>query len=158
MTMRKTLDRKIEELKENIGKLSFDELEKLASEIVALSTMLGCKKEVLGELTEYFEEKLGLSEGTVVDVERTDYRDVIHLEVKSKLSAEVICDLVEEIRPDYAERFLCIEVGCKKGTNDIDLIILKYKGRKDIVIEADLTGLTKLDIVEICREVDTFLS
>ena len=157
MTMRKTLDRKIEELKENIGKLSFDELEKLASEIVALSTMLDCK-EVLGELTEYFEEKLGLSEGTVVDVERTDYRDAIHLDVKSKLSVKVVCDLVEDIRPDYAERFLCIEVGCKKGTNDIDLIILKYKGRKDIVIDADLTGLTKLDIVEICREVDTFLS
>ena len=104
MTMRKTLDRKIEELKENIGKLSFDELEKLASEIVALSTMLGCKKEVLGELTEYFEEKLGLSEGTVVDVERTDYRDVILLEVKSKLSAEVICDLVEDMAAEQKAR------------------------------------------------------
>ena len=158
--MKKTLDRKIKEFKTIAYKGEPDRQLYLLSEIYSLSEVLNCKLEVAKDLAEFLEAKekeiKANKKDNKINVFKSEYNDVILLRVDEKMNIEQILALIEDVRPDYAERYH--DIGIAEDNEGELVIIIEYKGRKDIVIKPDLSGLNDLELATLCMQIDTFLN
>lgn len=157
--MKKTLDRKIKEFKTIAYKGDSDRQLCLLGEIYSLSEVLNCKLEVAKDLAEFLEAKekeiKANKKDNKINVFKSEYNDVILLRVDGKMNIEQILALIEDVRPDYAERYH--DIGIAEDNEGELVIIIEYKGRKDIVIKPDLSGLNDLELATLCMQIDTFL-
>ena len=157
--MKKTLDRKIKEFKTIAYKGDSDRQLYLLGEIYSLSEVLNCKLEVAKDLAEFLEAKekeiKANKKDNKISVFKSEYNDVILLRVDEKMNIEQILALIEDVRPDYAERYH--DIGIAEDNEGELVIIIEYKGRKDIVIKPDLSGLNDLELATLCMQIDTFL-
>ena len=157
--MKKTLDRKIKEFKTIAYKGDSDRQLYLLGEIYSLSEVLNCKLEVAKDLAEFIKAKekeiKANKKDNKINVFKSEYNDVILLRVDEKMNIEQILALIEDVRPDYAERYH--DIGIAKDIEGELVIIIEYKGRKDIVIKPDLSGLNDLELATLCMQIDTFL-
>lgn len=158
--MKKTLDRKIKEFKTIAYKGDSDRQLYLLGEIYSLSEVLNCKLEVAKDLAEFIEAKekeiKANKKDNKINVFKSEYNDVILLRVDEKMNIEQILALIEDVRPDYAERYH--DIGIAEDNEGELVIIIEYKGRKDIVIKPDLSGLNDLELATLCMQIDTFLN
>ena len=158
--MKKTLDRKIKEFKTIAYKGDSDRQLYLLGEIYSLSEVLNCKLEVAKDLAEFLEAKekeiKANKKDNKINVFKSEYNDVILLRVDEKMNIEQILALIEDVRPDYAERYH--DIGIAEDNEGELVIIIEYKGRKDIVIKPDLSGLNDLELATLCMQIDTFLN
>ena len=158
--MKKTLDRKIKEFKTIAYKGDSDRQLYLLGEIYSLSEVLNCKLEVAKDLAEFLEAKekeiKANKKDNKINVFKSEYNDVILLRVDGKMNIEQILALIEDVRPDYAERYH--DIGIAEDNEGELVIIIEYKGRKDIVIKPDLSGLNDLELATLCMQIDTFLN
>lgn len=157
--MKNALDRKIKEFKTIAYKGDLDRQVYLLGEIYSLSEVLNCKLEVGKDLAEFLEAKekeiKANKKGNKINVFESEYNDVILLKVDEKMNIEQILALIEDVRPDYAERYH--DIGIAEDNEGELVIIIEYKGRKDIVIKSDLSGLNDLELATLCMQIDTFL-
>ena len=72
------------------------------------------------------------------------------------MNIEQILALIEDVRPDYAERYH--DIGIAEDNEGELVIIIEYKGRKDIVIKPDLSGLNDLELATLCMQINAFLN
>ena len=158
--MKKTLDRKIKEFKTIAYKGYSNRQLYLLGEIYSLSEVLNCKLEVAKDLAEFLEAKekeiKANKKDNKINVFKSEYNDVILLRVDEKMNIEQILALIEDVRPDYAERYH--DIGIAEDNEGELVIIIEYKGRKDIVIKPDLSGLNDLELATLCMQIDTFLN
>ena len=158
--MKKTLDRKIKEFKTIAYKGDSNRQLYLLGEIYSLSEVLNCKLEVAKDLAEFLEAKekeiKANKKDNKINVFKSEYNDVILLRVDEKMNIEQILALIEDVRPDYAERYH--DIGIAEDNEGELVIIIEYKGRKDIVIKPDLSGLNDLELATLCMQIDTFLN
>ena len=158
--MKKTLDRKIKEFKTIAYKGDSDRQLHLLGEIYSLAEVLNCKLEVAKDLEEFLEAKekeiKANKKDNKINVFKSEYNDVILLRVDEKMNIEQILALIEDVRPDYAERYH--DIGIAEDNEGELVIIIEYKGRKDIVIKPDLSGLNDLELATLCMQIDTFLN
>lgn len=158
--MKKTLDRKIKEFKTIAYKGDSNRQLYLLGEIYSLSEVLNCKLEVAKDLEEFLEAKekeiKANKKDNKINVFKSEYNDVILLRVDEKMNIEQILALIEDVRPDYAERYH--DIGIAEDNEGELVIIIEYKGRKDIVIKPDLSGLNDLELATLCMQIDTFLN
>ena len=158
--MKKTLDRKIKEFKTIAYKGDSNRQLYLLGEIYSLSEVLNCKLEVAKDLAEFIKAKekeiKANKKDNKINVFKSEYNDVILLRVDEKMNIEQILALIEDVRPDYAERYH--DIGIAEDDEGELVIIIEYKGRKDIVIKPDLSGLNDLELATLCMQIDTFLN
>ena len=158
--MKKTLDRKIKEFKTIAYKGDSNRQLYLLGEIYSLSEVLNCKLEVAKDLAEFIKAKekeiKANKKDNKINVFKSEYNDVILLRVDEKMNIEQILALIEDVRPDYAERYH--DIGIAEDNEGELVIIIEYKGRKDIVIKPDLSGLNDLELATLCMQIDTFLN
>ena len=158
--MKKTLDRKIKEFKTIAYKGDSNRQLYLLGEIYSLSEVLNCKLEVAKDLAEFLEAKekeiKANKKDNKINVFKSEYNDVILLRVDEKMNIEQILALIEDVRPDYAERYH--DIGIAEDNEGELVIIIEYKGRKDIVIKSDLSGLNDLELATLCMQINAFLN
>lgn len=158
--MKKTLDRKIKEFKTIAYKEDSNRQLYLLGEIYSLSEVLNCKLEVAKDLAEFLAAKereiKANKKDNKINVFKSEYNDVILLRVDEKMNIEQILALIEDVRPDYAERYH--DIGIAEDNEGELVIIIEYKGRKDIVIKPDLSGLNDLELATLCMQINAFLN
>ena len=102
---------------------------KLLDEIERLSSATGQRRKILEELYD-FAETLKVSDKMKLSI--TNYKNVVLVKVPTRIPADMLEEILNEVRPAYIERFELI------GYNDDkDTIIIKYRGLRDIYIEFD---------------------
>ena len=102
---------------------------KLLDEIERLSSATGQRRNIIKELYD-FAETLKVSDKMKLSI--TNYKNVVLVKVPTRIPADMLEEILNEVRPAYIERFELI------GYNDDkDTIIIKYRGLRDIYIEFD---------------------
>lgn len=156
--MKDTLNRKIKEFKEQVFNGDIEKDLELINEIQVLANILGCSKEIAHDIRVFLDakgDKLSGKKQVKLDVYKSEYNDVIHLRVHDKMNINQILALIEDVRPDYSERYH--DIGIALNEDEKASIIIEYKGRKDIVIEPDLSGMSDLELATLCMQIDAFL-
>ena len=102
---------------------------KLLDEIERLSSATGQRRNILEELYD-FAETLKVSDKMKLSI--TNYKNVVLVKVPTRIPADMLEEILNEVRPAYIERFELIGYNDDKNT-----IIIKYRGLRDIYIEFD---------------------
>ena len=102
---------------------------KLLDEIERLSSATGQRRNILEELYD-FAENLKVSDKMKLSI--TNYKNVVLVKVPTRIPADMLEEILNEVRPAYIERFELIGYNDDKNT-----IIIKYRGLRDIYIEFD---------------------
>ena len=102
---------------------------KLLDEIERLSSATGQRRNIIKELYD-FAETLKVSDKMKLSI--TNYKNVVLVKVPTRIPADMLEEILNEVRPAYIERFDYIGYNDDKNT-----IIIKYRGLRDIYIEFD---------------------
>lgn len=122
---------------------------KLLDEIERLSSATGQRRNILEELYD-FAETLKVSDKMKLSI--TNYRNVVLVKVPTIIPANMLEEILNEVRPAYIERFEYIGYNDDKNT-----IIIKYRGLKDICIEFDFE-ITEDILMEYLEFLDQLFS
>lgn len=112
---------------------------KLLDEIKRLSSATGQRENIMKELYD-FAETLAVSDKIKLTV--TNYKNATVIKVPTRVPADTLEYILNEVRPAYIERFKGL------GYNDEEnAIIIRYRGLKDIYIEFDFE-ITEGELLE----------
>ena len=122
---------------------------KLLDEIERLSSATGQRRNIVKELYD-FAETLTVSDKMKLSI--TNYKNVTVIKVPTRVPADMLEYMLNEVRPAYIERFKDL------GYNDEEnAIIIRYRGLKDIVIEFDFE-ITEDILMEYLEFLDQLFS
>ena len=122
---------------------------KLLDEIERLSGAIGQRRNIIKELYD-FAETLKVSDKMKLSI--TNYKNVVLVKVPARIPADMLEEILNEVRPAYIERFEHIGYNDDKNT-----IIIKYRGLKDIIIEFDFE-ITEGELLEYLKFLDQLFS
>ena len=118
---------------------------KLLDEIERLSSATGQRENIMKELYD-FTETLAVSDKMKLTV--TNYNNATVIKVPTRVPADTLEYILNEVRPAYIERFKDL------GYNDEEnAIIIRYRGLKDIYIEFDFE-ITEGELLEYLEFLD----
>ena len=122
---------------------------KLLDEIERLSSATGQRRNIIKELYDFAET---LTKSDKMKLSITNYKNVVLVKVPTRIPADMLEEILNEVRPAYIERFDYI------GYNDDkDTIIIKYRGLRDIYIEFDFE-ITEDILMEYLEFLDQLFS
>ena len=122
---------------------------KLLDEIERLSSATGQRRKILEELYD-FAETLKVSDKMKLSI--TNYKNAVLVKVPTRIPADMLEEILNEVRPAYIERFELIGYNDDKNT-----IIIKYRGLRDIYIEFDFE-ITEDILMEYLEFLDQLFS
>ena len=122
---------------------------KLLDEIERLSGATGQRRNIIKELYD-FAETLTVSDKMKLSI--TNYKNVVLVKVPARIPADMLEEILNEVRPAYIERFKNIGYNDDKNT-----IIIKYRGLRDIYIEFDFE-ITEDILMEYLEFLDQLFS
>ena len=122
---------------------------KLLDEIERLSGATGQRENIIKELYD-FAETLAVSDKMKLSI--TNYKNVVLVKVPARIPADMLEEILNEVRPAYIERFKAI------GYNDDkDTIIIEYRGLRNIYIKFDFE-ITEDILMEYLEFLDQLFS
>ena len=122
---------------------------KLLDEIERLSSATGQHENILKELYDF---TATLRERDKMKLSITNYKNVVLVKVPTRVPADMLEYILNEVRPAYIERFKDL------GYNDEEnAIIIRYRGLKDIYIEFDFE-ITEDILMEYLEFLDQLFS
>ena len=122
---------------------------KLLDEIERLSGATGQRKNIIKELYDF---AATLTESDKMKLSITNYKNAVLVKVPARIPADVLEEILNEVRPAYIERFKNI------GYNDDkDTIVIRYRGLRDIYIEFDFE-ITEDILMEYLEFLDQLFS
>ena len=122
---------------------------KLLDEIERLSSATGQRRNIIKELYDF---AATLTESDKMKLSITYYKNVALVKVPARIPADVLEEILNEVRPAYIERFKNI------GYNDDkDTIVIRYRGLRDIYIEFDFE-ITEDILMEYLEFLDQLFS
>ena len=122
---------------------------KLLDEIERLSSATGQRENIMKELYDF---AATLTESDKMKLTVTNYKNATVIKVPTRVPADMLECILNEVRPAYIERFEYI------GYNDDkNAIIIKYRGLKDIYIEFDFE-ITEDILMEYLEFLDQLFS
>ena len=122
---------------------------KLLDEIERLSGATGQRKNIMKELYDF---AATLTESDKMNLTVTNYKNVTVIKVPTRVPADMLECILNEVRPAYIERFK--DLGYDDEEN---AIIIRYRGLKDIIIEFDFE-ITEGELLEYLEFLDQLFS
>ena len=122
---------------------------KLLDEIERLSSATGQRENILKELYDF---TATLRESDKMKLSITNYKNVVLVKVPARIPADMLEEILNEVRPAYIERFK--DLGYN---NDKDTIVIRYRGLRDIYIEFDFE-ITEDILMEYLEFLDQLFS
>ena len=122
---------------------------KLLDEIERLSSATGQRENIMKELYDF---AATLRESDKMKLSITNYKNVVLVKVPARIPADMLENILNEVRPAYIERLkeLCYD-------DEEKAILIRYRGLKDIVIEFDFE-ITKGEFLEYLEFLDQLFS
>ena len=122
---------------------------KLLDEIERLSSATGQRRNIIKELYDF---AATLGESDKINFTVTNYKNVTVIKVPTRVPADMLEYMLNEVRPAYIERFKDL------GYNDEEnAIIIRYRGLKDIIIDFDFE-ITEGELLEYLKFLDQLFS
>ncbi|MBP3929360.1 MAG: hypothetical protein J6D47_07290 [Peptostreptococcaceae bacterium] len=122
---------------------------KLLDEIERLSSATGQRENIMKELYDF---AATLTESDKMKLTVTNYNNATVIKVPTRVPADTLEYILNEVRPAYIERFKDI---CYTDTKDA--IIIRYRGLKDIGIEFKFE-ITEGELLEYLKFLDQLFS
>ena len=122
---------------------------KLLDEIERLSSATGQRENIMKELYDF---AATLRESDKMKLSITNYKNVVLVKVPARIPADMLENILNEVRPAYIERFKGL------GYDDEEnAIIIRYRGLKDIIIDFDFE-ITEDILMEYLEFLDQLFS
>ena len=122
---------------------------KLLDEIERLSGATGQRKNIMKELYDF---AATLTESDKMKLTVTNYNNATVIKVPTRVPADMLEEILNEVRPAYIERFK--DLGYDDEEN---AIIIRYRGLKDIGIEFKFE-ITEGELLEYLKFLDQLFS
>ena len=115
---------------------------KLLDEIERLSSATGQRENIMKELYDF---AATLRESDKMKLSITNYKNVTVIKVPTRVPADMLEHILNEVRPAYIERFkeLCYD-------DEENAILIRYRGLKDIIIDFDFE-ITEGELLEYLK-------
>ena len=122
---------------------------KLLDEIERLSGATGQRRNIIKELYDF---AATLRESDKMNLTVTNYKNATIIKVPTRVPADTLEYILNEVRPAYIERFKDLGYNDEKNA-----IIIRYRGLKDICIEFDFE-ITEDILMEYLEFLDQLFS
>lgn len=115
---------------------------KLLDEIERLAIATGQRENIMKELYDF---AATLRESDKMKLSITNYKNVTVIKVPTRVPADMLEHILNEVRPAYIERFkeLCYD-------DEENAILIRYRGLKDIIIDFDFE-ITEGELLEYLK-------